>query len=498
MRTKTSSFAGDTRIRAWMNQAIDLHQRGELDAAEALYQQVLRLVPQHFDALHMMGALALQRQQPAQALPWLRRALAVHERDDALHFHLALSLSADAQWPQALAHIQRCLALEPASANSWDQQAKVLHAMGRDEEALHSVAQAQALDPGNADLCYREACMRADRLHYEEALVAIDRAIARRPDFANARWNRAFWLLLLGRYAEAWDDYEWRWRADLKLNQVQTSKPRWEGHTPLAGKTLFLHGEQGLGDTLQFCRYVPMLIQAGAKVVMGVQPALEELLDGLAGGPHVLRVGEKIPPFDAICHIMSLGRVMGTTLDNIPAQVPYLHAKPAKQALWRERLGPRTRPRWGLAWSGNPTHANDAQRSTSLADWLPHLRPDIEWISMQPQVRECDQSALAQSPIRPLGAQLQNFDDTAALCAELDGVISVDTSVAHLAGALGKPLKVLLPRHTDWRWLLDREDSPWYPSATLYRMGEDGTWPPVLRQVMASFGEIGGPSRPCD
>ncbi|MEY4976711.1 MAG: hypothetical protein RIQ97_1906 [Pseudomonadota bacterium] len=487
MRAKFSSAVGTARIPAWMNQAIVLHQWGDLAGAEALYRQVLHLAPRHFDALHMMGALALQRQQPAQALPWLRRALMVRENDDALHFHLALALSAQAQWPQALTHIQRSLALQHTSAASWDQQAKILQALGRDEEALLSIARAQTLDPQNADLPYHEACMRADRLDYVQALVAIDRAITLRPDFANARWNRAFWLLLLGRYAEAWDDYEWRWQADLKLNHVQTSKPRWDGHTSLQGKTLFLHGEQGLGDTLQFCRYVPLLIEAGAKVVMGVQPALEELLDTLPGGPHVLRVGETIPPFDAICHIMSLGRVMGTTLESIPAQVPYLRANPAKRAIWRERLGPRTRPRWGLAWSGNPTHANDHQRSMALAEVLPHLRPDIEWISMQPVVRERDQAHLAQSPIRPLGAQLQNFDDTAALCAELDGVISVDTSVAHLAGALGKPLKVLVPRHTDWRWLLGRQDSPWYPSATLYRMGDDGDWTPVLRQVMAQL-----------
>ena len=478
---------GPNSIRSQMNQAIALQQAGDLANAEDLYLAVLAQSPHHFDALHMMGAIYLQRYEPEQALPWLQKALAVHEADDALHLHLSLAYLSQKQWPQAHTHVLRSLSLNPNKAQTWVHCGAIEVAMGEVNKGLASMGNAVALEPLNADAQYRYALALGDQFHFQEALAALDRTLALQPDFANARWNRAFLALMPGRYEEGWADYEWRWRADLKMAKIQTNQPEWDGKTSLVGKTLFLLCEQGLGDTLQFCRYVPLLCAAGAKVLMGVQTELEGLLRTLPGSPQVLRWGETIPHFDLTCPIMSLPRMFETTLTTIPAQVPYLWANADKRAAWHARLGPRTRPRWGLAWSGDPKHGNDAKRSIALAEWLPHLRADIEWISLQPKVRERDQPVLAQSPIRPLGAELQSFEDTAALCAELDGVMCVDTSVAHLAGALGRPLKVLVPRYPDWRWLLDRDDSPWYPSATIYRVGADGAWSTVIAQAMASL-----------
>ncbi len=480
-------MSGPDSIRLQINQAIALQQAGDLVNAEALYLAILAQSPRHFDALHMMGAIGLQRYEAEKALPWLQQALAVYEADDALHFHLALAYLAQKLWPQAYTHVRRSLALNPHHPQAWVHCGGIEIAMGDVSKGLASMGNAVALEPLNVDGQYRYALALGDQFHFQEALAALDRTLALQPDLANARWNRAFLALMLGRYEEGWADYEWRWRADLKMSKIETNRPEWNGKSSLVDKTVFLLCEQGSGDTLQFCRYVPMLQAAGAKVLMGVQTGLEALLRTLPGNPKVLQWGETIPHFDLACHIMSLPRLFGTTLATIPAQVPYLWANAEKRAAWRARLGPRSRPRWGLAWSGDPKHGNDAKRSIPLADWLPHLRPDIEWISLQPVVRERDQPALAQSPIRPLGAELQSFEDTAALCAELDGVISVDTSVAHLAGALGQPLKVLVPRYPDWRWLLAREDSPWYPSATLYRVGADGSWSTVIAQAMASF-----------
>jgi hypothetical protein len=327
----------------------------------------------------------------------------------------------------------------------------------------------------------------ADLGRHNTALQAYAQALALDPGHAEARWNRALCLLQLGRLTEAWPDYEGRWqRPRLSRFARDFPQPQWRGALPVAGKTILLHSEQGYGDSLQCCRYAPRLAALGGRVILEVESPMVDLLRGLSGVTAIIAKGDPLPAFDLHCPLLSLPLAFNTGLDDLPAEVPYLAADQAKLAAWAARLGPVRGLRVGLVWSGNAKHDNDARRSLRLAELVAALPRDrnIEYHSLQKDTRALDLSALRDVPgPRDWSAELGDFSDTAALCACMDLVISVDTSVAHLAGALGKPLWLLLPRNPDWRWLLEREDSPWYPTARLYRRGADAGWAEVLARV---------------
>jgi Glycosyltransferase family 9 (heptosyltransferase) len=259
------------------------------------------------------------------------------------------------------------------------------------------------------------------------------------------------------------------------------------GANDTANQTVLLHAEQGFGDTIQFCRYAPLVAQRAARVILEVQAPLHELIGDLPGVTQAVSRGEALPDFDVHCPLLSLPLVMGTELATIPSKVPYLHARPKAVAEWGARLGLRDRPRVGLAWSGNPAHKNDRNRSIALAAFLPLLRLDATFVSLQPNVSTPDADLLRGSGIVHFGEQLKSFSDTAALISNLDLVVTVDTAVCHLAGALAKPVFVLLPFVPDWRWLLDRDDSPWYPTARLFRQGESRAWDSVIAHVDAAL-----------
>jgi hypothetical protein len=267
-------------------------------------------------------------------------------------------------------------------------------------------------------------------------------------------------------------------------------RPLWIGAEPVAGKTVLLHAEQGFGDTLQFCRYASLVAARGATVVLEVPGGLKTVLTSLSGITQIVTEGDSQPPFDLQCPLMSLPLAFGTDLKTIPAVTPYLHADAGRRRAWQARLdgvGLPGRLRVGLAWSGNPKHKNDENRSISLATLAPLYGLDATFVSLQPEVRERDSATLAQSGILDFRHDLVDFAETAALIDTLDLVISVDTSAVHLAGALGRPLWILLPRVPDWRWMLEREDSPWYPDARLFRQDRPGDWPAVIERITHAF-----------
>jgi hypothetical protein len=250
----------------------------------------------------------------------------------------------------------------------------------------------------------------------------------------------------------------------------------------LSGKTILLYAEQGVGDCLQFARYAPLVARRGARVLLAVHRELKALLSNLADA--VFAEGEPLPPFDLRCPLLSLPLAFGTTLATIPDNVPYVHADAEQVARWQTRLGPSGSLRVGLAWSGNPAHKNDYRRSLAFDCLAPVLAlPDVQFVSLQKKVRPADAERLRRSPLIDLAAELNDFADTAAVVASLDLVIAVDTAVAHLAGAMGKPTWVLLPFSPDWRWLLDRDNSPWYPTARLFRQPRIGDWASVIARV---------------
>jgi hypothetical protein len=323
-------------------------------------------------------------------------------------------------------------------------------------------------------------------------------ALQHQPGNAEAHWNRGLLHLQQGRYAEGWPGYEWRWQvAHLSVSRQRRpfSQPLWLGREDLAGKTILLHAEQGLGDTLQFCRYADMVAARGARVILEVPPALLELMRTLAGPAEVLARGAALPPFDVHCPLMSLPLAFGTTLATVPAPASYLRADAAKAAAWDGLLGPGDRLRVGVAWRGSQAHKDDDRRSIDFAVFAGALSPACEFVSLQDRHRPEDAALLAASPVRDYGSRLADFSDTAALCAAVDLVITVDTSIAHLAGALGKPVWILLAANADWRWLLGRTDSPWYPSARLIRQQPGESWAAVLADVRAGLDAMASPAK---
>ena len=305
-----------------------------------------------------------------------------------------------------------------------------------------------------------------------------------RPGDARPHWNKALALLLAGDYAPGWALYEYRWKNDeTKHHRRDFAHPLWLGDTPLAGKTILLHAEQGLGDTIQFCRYAKHVAELGARVILQVQPSLLPLLGSVEGVAQLVGEGKALPEFDLHCPLLSLPHALRASVDCIPSHVSYLTADAVRVGQWQQRLGPRQRPRVGLAWSGAAGHDNDRNRSIALAELLRHLPAGVDYISLQKDLRPADAAVIAGSALRHFGDDLRDFADTAALCELMDVVISVDTSVAHLAGALGRPTWVLLPHAPDWRWLLGTDRSPWYPTARLYRQGADGAWAGVLDRL---------------
>jgi hypothetical protein len=291
-----------------------------------------------------------------------------------------------------------------------------------------------------------------------------------------------------GKYREGWSLYEARWRVkSLGLKQYYPAQRPWLGRESLEGKRILLHAEQGYGDTIQFCRYASLVAARGAHVVLGVPGALKVLMGSLKGVAEIVAQGG-LPSVDYHCPLLSLPLALGTELSSIPAQVPYLAADGAARRRWRDRLGLHSHARVGIVWSGKPSHTNDANRSLSLEALRPLAQGDVRVVSLQKEVRALDQPTLDQWPeISRLGEEVTDFADTAALVSELDLIISVDTSIAHLAGALGKPVWVLLPYAADWRWLQGREDSPWYPTAKLYRQPAPGKWEEVIERVTADL-----------
>jgi len=346
--------------------------------------------------------------------------------------------------------------------------------------------------PGDAEILSNRGLVLQDMMWFGEALASYDRALTVRPDFAAARHNEALCRLLMGDFERGWKMHESRWETkQLKAKRRHFSQPLWLGSTGFAGKTILLHAEQGLGDTIQFCRYVPRVAKRGGRVVLEVQRPLHELMRTLAGTAEIVSAGDPLPDFDVHCPLLSLPSAFGTERETIPSAMPYLEAPSSAVMDWATRLRAKRGARIGLAWAGNPGHNNDHNRSIGLARLLPLLDIDATFISLQKDVRAEDASVLAdRSDLLHFGDALTDFCDTAALISNLDLVIAADTSVAHLAGALGKPVWVLLPLVPDWRWLLDRTTSPWYPTARLFRQDDTRRWDRVIGRVREALGDF--------
>jgi hypothetical protein len=393
---------------------------------------------------------------------------------------------------EALEKFHAGLALEPNNPIIFNNRGVCYSSLDLFEDAIQSYKLATALEPRYVEAHNNLGNAQVKLCQHEEALDSYDLALSLDPGYVEAYWNKALALLQLGRFSEGWVLHESRWaKPSFQPIVRHFPQPIWDGSFSIAGKTLLLYAEQGLGDTLQFVRYVSKFHALGARIVLEVQAPLVPLLDGLFDVDSLVKQGDPLHPFDCHCPLMSLPLAFQTTLTTIPSAVPYLKPSPDKERFYSEKLGPTSQLRIGLVWCGDPRHQNDKHRSIALSELMVALPPGFEYVSLQSEIRDSDRQVLENSDrLVHFGPELNDFSDTAALCALMDVVVCVDTSVAHLSGALGKPTFLLLPYNPDWRWLLERTDSPWYPTMQLYRQAQLGSWQSALEKVNADLLKI--------
>jgi tetratricopeptide (TPR) repeat protein len=473
-------------VEAHNNRGAVLETLGRNDEALESLQRSLAIKPNHPDALYNYGSVLKKLGRHEEALKSFERVLASRPDYAKAHNNRGAALESLNRVDEALACYERALAIDPEFVEAISNRGNILEKLGRPEDAITCYDRAVAINPVHAEVLYNRSTVLASVGRHRDALASCSRAIAVNPTYVSAQWNEALLRLRLGDFSGGWQKYEWRWKRDENSKRLRKfAQPLWLGETPVAGKTILLHHEQGLGDTLQLARYAPLLARQGARVILEVQPPLKLLLSGIGESIHVIGSGEQSPSFDLHCPLMSLPLACRTEVSTIPADIPYLTVPHERSTHWATRLPPRRGLRVGVVWSGNATHKDDHNRSIAFARLAPLFdTPNVDFVSLQKELRDADAQILAgETRITDIGRHFDDFGDTAAAVALVDLVISVDTSVAHLAGALGKPVWVLLPFCPDWRWLLDRDDSPWYPSARLFRQPNIGDWDSVIKHV---------------
>lgn len=467
------------------NRGIALAALRRWELAIASYEASLVLKPAHGEAHNNLGIACLELKRFEEALVHFKRALEFAPTLVGAFVNQSGAMRQLGLFDEALDSCDRALEISATNAEVHSSRGAVLAALGRDVEALASYDRAIELDLANSEAYASRGTVLVTLGRDGEALENYNRAIAINPHLPVGLWNKALLQLANGRFDEGWPLYEARWNvAALGKKHRCGDQPPWLGGDDISGKTILLHAEQGYGDTLQFCRYTTKVKALGAHVILGVPEGLRMLMQSLDGVDQVIGDGP-LPKYDVHCPLLSLPFAFGTTEQSIPASIPYLCADKAKAEAWRGRLGKGKGPKIGLAWFGQTTHTNDRNRSLPLAQLKPLFDDPYMFFSLQQDTRPTDKPALEElKNLVHFGREaLIDFSETAALISNLDLVISVDTAVAHLAGALGKPVLLLVPYVSDWRWMRHRSDTPWYPTATLLRQERLGDWGPVVEQT---------------
>ncbi len=472
---------GSQRAERAFDAGLQLHQAGELGRAVALYRRALSLQPDSSAVHANLGSALRDLGQAGAAIAHLRAALRLTPGLVQAHNNLGIALRQQERLDEAVSCFRAALELKPDYLEARINLGTALKEQGRLDEAVACFRAALASSPNLSLLHYNLGNTLKAQRRLDEAAACLRRAIELSPDHVESHYNLGRILLARGDMAAGWREYEWRWETPHMMPaRRRFAQPQWRGEAG-EGRTLLIHAEQGFGDTLQFCRYAPLAAARGLRVILQVPKPLIRLLRSLPGVQRLIDNGEEAPPFDLHCPMLSLPLALGTTLATIPAALPYLHADAAQAAAWRARLaasGAR-RPRVGLAWAGSATMQLDGQRSLTAGHLAPLLGIEgVHLISLQR-----DRVAAADVPLASFMDEMHDFADTAALVASLDLVISVDTAVAHLAGALGKPVWLLDRFDPCWRWLDGRLDSPWYPSLRIYRQPRPADWGTVLAEA---------------
>ncbi|OQA34032.1 MAG: TPR repeat-containing protein YrrB [Betaproteobacteria bacterium ADurb.Bin341] len=497
---------------------------GRYEEARTACELILKKFPQHANALWLLGMICSEKQEMERASGYIGRAIEIAPKVAKYRLSLGYVRQEEGEFDRAAECYRAAIELDSHYAEAWNNLGCVMQMQGKLSQAADCFRQAleinpnlaqanqnlgelihdphsleiaakgfrQAIEahPGDANLYIGLGNTLRDLGKFSEAFEAFDAAIALKPDYAEAHFSKSLALLLQGDLVAGWKEHEWRWQREAERREFQA--PQWDGQ-PMPKGTLFLHAEQGLGDTMQFVRYAPLAARLCGRLVVECQPPLKTLIENMPGIAQTYSQGEFLPEFDAHLPMLSLPYVFNTSLETIPAEIPYLHADMSKFADWRVRLAADGDAfRVGLCWAGRPEHWDDANRSAALDVFAP--QGEVRGIVFYSLQKGPAAKQVAHPPVgmclKDMTAELHDFSMTAALVANLDLVISVDTSIAHLSGALGVPIWTMLPRVPDWRWLLHREDSPWYPGMRLFRQEDLSGWHPVVLRMTGELGKL--------
>ena len=478
-------------VSAYYNLGSVSQERGRLEEAARYYQKALELDANLVDAWNALGIIFQEGGRPDEAIRCYRRAVEIDPSFSDGYYNQGKLLQQQGKIEEAVAYYREAIRLDPGSAAAYNNLGLCLQEAGRSEEALKYFRKAAGIAPKFAEAYYNLALYYQDKNLTVEAIEYYSMAIGQKPDYVDAHWNMACALLLSGNFVQGWREYEWRWKVKGHRGRAVPG-PLWDG-SDSAGRTVLLHAEQGFGDTLQFIRYAPMVARQGARVIVQCPEELLRLLSNVEGVAEVVPDTGPLPQFDLHCPLLSLPAVFGTSLENVPAEIPYIIADSRLSQTWSERLasqGPGFKV--GLVWAGRAESKRERARSCSfeLFSDLSRIGGVTLYSLQKGEGAEQAQSPPGNMKFIDLTAEIYDFADTAALIANLDLVISIDTAAAHLAGAMGKPVWTLLPFVPDWRWLLGRDDSPWYPTMRLFRQPAPGDWERVMGRVGRELREL--------
>ena len=460
-----------------------LFQAGDLAGALRVYSKVVEIEPRVVAAWQMIAAIHQLQGRLDQAITSYEQVLGLDPNHVEALNNLGVALHSQGKIESALDCLQRAARLEPDYADAHSNLGNVLQEQGKLDEAVASYRQALRLEPAYFDALNNLGNTLRAQGKLAESAAAYERALHVKPDNPQVRMSRALCWLQMGDFERGWAEYEWRLNCK-EFSIPAFRHPRWDG-SPLQGRPILLYADHGLGDSIQFIRYAPMVKARGGRVIVACQAPLARLMATCPGVDQVVAEGSLLPDFAFYAPLMSLPRIFGTSLASIPAQVPYLAAETALVEQWHRELGQGGGFRIGIAWQGNPRYLRDRQRSFRLGQLEPLAHfAGVRLFSIQKgfgieQIAELD----GRFAVTDIGSRFTDFMDTAAVMREIDLVITLDSSLAHLAGALGAPAWVAIPIAADWRWLTEREDSPWYPTMRLFRQKRWGDWDEVFERM---------------
>lgn len=480
-----ASFREALRVRPDYTDAYNSLQKINVE----LWKQAAQARPQSAETLNDLGVSYANQGNLDEAVASYRKALQVNPNYAEAHNNLGVALRDLGKLDEGIASLRESLRIKPEFAPAHNNLALALADKGKLDEAEAHFREAIRILPNYAEAYNNLGVILRDKCKLDECRACFETALQLKPDYAAPRLNRSLLNLLQGNFEQGWPEYEWRWT---KKGMVQRPfrQPLWDG-SPLEGRIILIHAEQGLGDTLQFIRYVPLVKEKGGRVLVECQPALNELIRTCPGVDEVVSPPTPLPPFDVHVPLLSLPRILGTTLKTIPAKVPYLFPPPQLVERWKREIGSIRAYKIGISWQGDPKHESDLFRSVPLTRFgLLARSPGVHLFSLQKgpgaeQLRD----VTVRFGVTDLGSRFGSFADTAAAMKNLDLIISVDSAVAHCAGALGIPVWVFLPASPDWRWMLNREDSPWYPTMRLFRQKELNNWQAVFERIQKALSE---------